>query len=114
MIARYDQPRTIFFCDPPYLDTCGYSEDFTLADHERLAATLRGIQGRFLMTVNDHPAIRTLYEGMNMIETTEARALARASEGRKAAPILFIANYTLKSQEEMELGSDLFTTESEN
>jgi len=113
VIARYDQPRTIFFCDPPYLDTCGYEEAFGLNDHERLADTLRSIEGRFLMTVNDHPVIRKMYEGYHMVEAQEARAKARASEGRKAAPILFIANYTLKSQEEMELGSDLFTTESE-
>lgn len=109
-IKRYDQPRTIFFCDPPYLETCGYAKEFTLTDHERLADTLRGIQGRFLMTVNDHPVIRRLYDGLNFVETQEARALARASEGRKAAPILFIANYTLKPQVVMQIEeSDLFS-----
>ena len=113
-IRRYDQPRTIFFCDPPYLETCGYAKEFTLTDHERLADVLRGIQGRFLMTVNDHPVIRKLYDGMNFVETSEARAKARASEGRKAAPILFIANYTLQPQVVMEIAaSDLFAGEAE-
>ena len=95
LIRRYDQPRTVFYCDPPYLDTCGYAEDFGHADHERLAATLRGIAGRFLLTVNDHPLLRDLYAGCEMRETAEARAKARAAEGRQAAPILFIANYPL-------------------
>jgi len=96
LIRRYDQPRTIFYCDPPYLATSGYAEAFSGADHARLATTLRGIAGRFLLTVNDHPALRDLYAGLPIIETTEARALARASEGRVAAPILLIANYPLK------------------
>lgn len=95
LIRRYDQPRTIFFCDPPYLATCGYAEDFTRDDHARLADALRGIQGRFLLTVNDHPAIRDLYAGLNVRDTTEARAKARAQEGRKAAPTLIISNYDL-------------------
>lgn len=93
LIKRYDQPRTIFFCDPPYLDTCGYAHDFTACDHERLAGVLHGIEGRFLLTVNDHPIIRLLYADMHIQERTEARAKARASKGRVAAPILFITNY---------------------
>lgn len=94
-VRRYDQPRSIFFADPPYLATSGYAEGFALADHERLAATLRGVAGRFLLTINDHPAVRDLYAGLHIVETTEARALARATEGRVAAPILIVANYPL-------------------
>jgi len=98
LIGRYDQPRTVFYCDPPYLETCGYAEGFGLADHERLAARLRGIAGRFLLTINDHPTIRRLYDGCEIEEAREARALARASEGRQPAPILFIGNYPLRPQ----------------
>lgn len=96
ILRRYDQPRTIFFADPPYLDTCGYAEEFNECDHERLAEALKGIQGRFLVTVNDHPRIREMYAGFHFEEAKEARALARASEGRVAAPILFISNYIPK------------------
>lgn len=93
VIDRYDQPRSLFFCDPPYLGTCGYAESFTLSDHQRLAERLRRAEGRFLVTVNDHPVIRELYAGCEVEEASEARTLARASEGRKAAPILFISNF---------------------
>jgi DNA adenine methylase len=95
LIRRYDQPRTLFYCDPPYLDTCSYAESFGYADHERLALTLKSIQGRFLLTINDHPEIKNLYSGFDMIEAKEARAKARAQEGRQGAPILIIANYDL-------------------
>lgn len=104
-VRRYDQPRSIFFADPPYLATSGYAEGFTLADHERLAATLRGVEGRFLLTINDHPAVRDLYAGLHIVETTEARALARATAGRVAAPILIIANYPL-AQPRLDLFDD--------
>jgi DNA adenine methylase len=93
LLRRYDQPRTIFFCDPPYLDTEGYEEAFGLNDHEQLSSTLRGIEGRFLLTVNDHPCIREFYAGCRIEPYEEARAKARASEGRQAAACLFISNY---------------------
>lgn len=96
IIERYDQPRTLFFADPPYLGTCGYAEEFNECDHERLAEALQSIEGRFLVTVGDHPRIREMYAGCHFEETVEARALARASEGRVAAPILYISNYIPK------------------
>jgi len=94
-IRRYDQPATVFFCDPPYYGTCGYEEGFSPQDHARLADTLRSIQGRFLLTLDDCIETRALYGGFNVLKETEARALARASEGRVAAPILLVANYDI-------------------
>ena len=93
LIARYDQPQTVFYCDPPYLGQRGYSEEFTYKDHVRLSRSLHRIQGRFLLTINDCPGTRMLYRDMHFIEATEPRGIAREAEGRVAAPILFIANY---------------------
>ena len=98
IIRRYDQPRSLFFADPPYLGTCGYAEEFNECDHERLAASLQSIQGRFLVTVGDHPRIREMYAGCHFEETTEARAITphRKENGRAAALILYISNYVPK------------------
>ncbi|HXG94125.1 MAG TPA: DNA adenine methylase [Blastocatellia bacterium] len=93
LIRRYDQPRTLFFCDPPYYEQQGYATAFTLEDHQRLAEALRSIKGRFLLIVNDHPVIRALYDGLHINEGMQRRAIARDSAGRKAAPILFVSNY---------------------
>lgn len=48
LIQRLDRPKAFFYCDPPYHGARGcYRHEFTDADHERLAATLRGIAGKF-------------------------------------------------------------------
>lgn len=101
LIQRYDQPRTIFYLDPPYLETCGYAVGFTEADHWRLATTLHNIEGRYLLTINDHPLIREMYKDAFLLEGVEPRGKSRAAEARQAAPILFISNYQLfQSQEQ--------------
>lgn len=64
-IARYDSPGTLTFCDPPYWDceTDYGAGMFAPADHERLRDRLAAVQGRFILTINDVPAIRDLYAG---------------------------------------------------
>ncbi|HAL45676.1 MAG: hypothetical protein A2Y12_01685 [Planctomycetes bacterium GWF2_42_9] len=62
IIKRYDRKYTLFFCDPPYWQTAAYKSPFTWADHERLFKTLKSIAGKFLLTINNHPDIRTLYK----------------------------------------------------
>ena len=64
-IPRYDSPGTLFFCDPPYWTPEGYGEGlFDIeTDHERLRSLLAAVQGRFILTINDHPAVRELYAG---------------------------------------------------
>jgi DNA adenine methylase len=101
VIRRYDQPRSLFFCDPPYLETSGYSEAFTIEDHQRLAGVLKSVEGRFLLTINDHSAIREMYVECNLIEAQEARAISRETDGRQAAPILIISNYNLPYSEKL-------------
>lgn len=62
-ITRYDRPDTLFYLDPPYF-RCErlYGEGiFAREDFARLAELLAGIQGRFLMSINDVPEIRELF-----------------------------------------------------
>lgn len=55
-IKRYDHPRALFYCDPPYLhetrsSTGEYGEnEMTVEDHRRLLDTLAGIKGRFMLS----------------------------------------------------------------
>ncbi|MCB2061629.1 MAG: DNA adenine methylase [Novosphingobium sp.] len=65
LIARYDTPGTLFYLDPPYF---GCETDygpgvFSEADFERLRALLEGLQGRFIMSINDTPEIRSIFSG---------------------------------------------------
>lgn len=61
-IARYDRPETLFLLDPPYWQTEGYGVPFGWDQYEALAATLRTLKGRAILTINDHPDIRTLFD----------------------------------------------------
>ncbi len=69
-IARYDRPTTLFFLDPPYYDCEGdYGEGmFSKADFETLRVILGGLKGSFVMTLNDRPEVRELFEGFEMEE----------------------------------------------
>lgn len=64
-IRRWDRPRALFYLDPPYW---GCEDDygegvFCPADFERLRDLLATIQGRFIMSINDRPEIRALFDG---------------------------------------------------
>ena len=60
-IRRYDRSHSLFYCDPPYLETHSYKAVFAINEHRRLAGILKSIKGKFLLTINDHPKIRLLY-----------------------------------------------------
>ena len=62
-IHRWDRANTLFYVDPPYWGTEHYygRGAFNREDFQRLADMLKGIQGRFIMTVNDVPEIREMF-----------------------------------------------------
>jgi DNA adenine methylase len=55
VINEFDSPTTYFYADPPYWKTENYysNHDFDRDDHERLANTLKGIQGKFSLSYYD-------------------------------------------------------------
>jgi DNA adenine methylase len=77
-VSRYDRPHTLFFCDPPYWDTAGYDVPFEIDQYQQLAEALRDIKGQFVLTINDHPMMRSVFSGfrMDQIETTYTMGLA--------------------------------------
>jgi DNA adenine methylase len=86
-LRRYDGPGTLFYLDPPYW---GCEDDygkavFERADFERLAAALRGLKGRFLLSLNDVPEVRRIFDGFAMeeVETTYTIANGKAQTGRR-------------------------------
>jgi DNA adenine methylase len=52
VVEKYDSPTTYFYMDPPYWKTENYysNHDFDRDDHERLANTLKAIQGKFSLS----------------------------------------------------------------
>jgi DNA adenine methylase len=71
-IRRYDRPGALFFIDPPYW---GNEDDygpgmFSEADFGLLRAVLEGLQGRFVMTLNDRPEVRALFARFDVQSVT--------------------------------------------
>ncbi|WP_448660287.1 DNA adenine methylase [Sphingomonas sp. CJ99] len=62
-IERYDRPGTLFYLDPPYFDCeTDYGPGvFSKADFERLSARLEAIEGRFILSINDTPEVRSIF-----------------------------------------------------
>lgn len=68
IIKRYDKPTTFFYCDPPYEGCEAYYGKgvFEQDDFEKLANQLAGIQGKFLLSLNDSPLVRRLFASFSI------------------------------------------------
>ncbi|KAG5717329.1 hypothetical protein E4T56_gene9309 [Termitomyces sp. T112] len=64
-IARYDRAGTLFYLDPPYHGCEGdYGKGmFGREEFEQMAQVLRGISGRFILSLNDRPEVRRIFAG---------------------------------------------------
>ena len=67
-VGRYDRPGTLFYLDPPYF---GGESDygvglFDRAEYEKMAEVLGRIQGRFILSLNDVPAIRRAFKSFSL------------------------------------------------
>lgn len=63
-VARRDSAGTLFYLDPPYW-ACedDYGDGmFSRADFEALATALKGLKGRFVMSLNDVPGVRETFK----------------------------------------------------
>ncbi|MED5608472.1 DNA adenine methylase [Pseudomonas sp. JH-2] len=63
---RYDRPHTFFYMDPPYWQTEGYGVAFPFEEYERMASFMRRCKGRVMVSINDHPDIRRVFEGFHV------------------------------------------------
>jgi len=97
-IKRYDRAWTLFFLDPPYYGVKRYKHVFSEQDHADLAEILRHVKGKWLLTYNDHPRVRSLYAGFDLeLDKLPAYGQMRKGEERRDTwDQLIIANYELQ------------------
>ena len=97
LIELYDRPVSFFYCDPPYYSTENFYKDvdFGRNDHIRLHDALMACQGKFLISYNDCPEIRTLWADSGiMIESIERpNNLRQRYDAGCQYRELFISNY---------------------
>lgn len=68
VVRRYDRPHTLFYCDPPYWQVEGYGVGFPWEEYEALARMAGEIEGQMIISINDHPDIRALFDGWPVVE----------------------------------------------
>ena len=96
-LTRYDRPHTLFYIDPPYW---GHEADygkgiFGREDFADMAGILAGIQGNFILSLNDTPEVRATFAPFHMLEVqTNYTAGGKPGTSRKAQELL-ISNVAL-------------------
>ena len=91
-IARYDRPGALFYLDPPYWGSeSDYGKElFSRADFERLRDLLKGLEGRFIMSLNDTHGVRETFQDFEIeaVETSYSISKKPASRGRVGEVII--------------------------
>lgn len=82
-IRRYDSPGSFFYIDPPYWEADFYAVSFKGEDFLRLRDTLKSIQGKFILSLNDTPEVREIFKDFK-IESIETKYTLGNSKANKA------------------------------
>jgi DNA adenine methylase len=98
VIEKYDSDKTYFYVDPPYWKTENYysNHDFDRNDHERLADSLKSINGKFSLSYYDFPILRVWFPKHEYVwEMKEFAKAASAKSGVKQnmGEELLVMNY---------------------
>lgn len=91
-IVRYDRPGTLFYLDPPYF---GNEQDygsgmFSRDQFAEMAGALRGLEGRFIMSINDRPEIRDLFAGFKLEAVKLTYTVAGGSKAKAASELVIV------------------------
>ncbi|MEM8970929.1 MAG: DNA adenine methylase [Pseudomonadota bacterium] len=89
VFARYDTPETLVYLDPPYAGgEADYGKDmFAWSDFELMAQTMRAMAGQAILSINDTPEIREVFDGFHMEEMRLTYSISKG-EGTIAKELL--------------------------
>ncbi|ADL52161.1 DNA adenine methylase [Clostridium cellulovorans] len=93
IIDKYDSENSFFFCDPPYFETAGYGFEFGEKEHLLLRDKLSKLNGKFLLTINDHEKVREWYKDFNIRELEVNYTVSKEQKARGKYKELIIYNY---------------------
>jgi DNA adenine methylase len=85
VIEHYDRKGTLFYLDPPYYGRKLYRHNFSHADFEKLSEQLSRVRGKFVLSLNDVPEVRSLFrrfhiKGVDLHYTSQKHAGRRYQE----------------------------------
>ena len=94
VVKKYDSHYSFFFHDPPYENSDKlYYEDSI--DYEEMSIILSNIDGKFMLTINDSPRIRKIFNNFKIrkIRVPPGSGHTKANIGGKFRNELIITNY---------------------
>ena len=95
LIKRFDRPGTFFYIDPPYY---GFEDDygkglFSRDDFSTLNELLKGIEGKFILSINNTLEIRKIFKGFKIEQVKTTYSAGTARRQSKKVTELLIRNY---------------------
>jgi DNA adenine methylase len=83
VIARWDSPQTLFYCDPPYPGTQqGHYKGYTQEQFQALVSKLDSCQGSFVLSCYEQPGMPEHWEHFEFAAHCAASGKGRVGKGR--------------------------------
>lgn len=96
IIEKFDSTKTFHYLDPPYhKKSCSYPEGSCKVQPAEIAKTVDKIKGKFLLSYNDHPDVRSAFCQKYKCEKVKTRYTANKinDSDKQQATELLIKNY---------------------
>lgn len=107
-IRRFDSPKTLIYCDPPYLHETRdansrdvYGVEMTETDHRELASVLQTCASAVVLSGYPSPLYDALYHTWRRIELDIANHAAGGKTKSRMTEILWIKDFSTKGDAEM-------------
>ncbi len=99
-IRRYDGPNVLFYVDPPYY---GCENDYAVkwprARFSELSDLLTGIEGRFILSLNDRREVRDIFGHLHIKSVSVRYSAGKTAASRSSARgEVLISNFRMKGR----------------
>jgi len=88
-VKRWDRDFTLHLLDPPYWQTEGYGVPFPLEEYHKIAEAMRDMKGSSILTINDHPTMREIFQGFTMQQVDINYTIGGPGKGQKKRELIF-------------------------
>lgn len=97
ILNKYDHKDSLFFCDPPYLDSTEdlYSGDFNEDEYRVLKDKLMNLKGKFILTVKNSEFVNDLFSDFYVYDN-DVKWGIRPDMGMEDVKELIITNYEIE------------------
>lgn len=92
VIRLYDSPKTLFYCDPPYLhatrgDAKAYAFEMDDSQHREFSEVVDECQGKVAVSGYDHPLMDELFKPGRWFKTKSLEKTINSTKGKRSEVI---------------------------